>query len=103
MVSSILWIGAAIRGKGKVGLRRLPGKSHSLNAILRRRAGMSSIIVCKTRLLTPEQAKTALRRGIEVNPANAPGTSPAFREDNQRGRRGGRRLALLTQRRWPAS
>ena len=64
---------------------------------------MSSIIVCKTRLLTPEQAKTALRRGIEVNPANAPGASPAFREAHQGGRRGGRRLALLTQRRWPAS
>lgn len=64
---------------------------------------MSSIIVCKTRLLTPEQAETALRRGIEVNPAAAPGASPAFREGNQRGRRGERRLALLTQRQWPAS
>lgn len=30
-----------------------------------------SIIVCKTRLLTPNQAATAMRRGMEVNPANA--------------------------------
>jgi hypothetical protein len=30
-----------------------------------------SIIVCKTRLLTPTQAATAMRRGLDINPANA--------------------------------
>lgn len=67
---------------------------------------MSSIIVCKTRLLTPEQAQTALRRGTDVNPVNAAGDTPAFREmshDHGGRRSGGRRLALLTKRRWPAS
>ena len=62
-----------------------------------------SIIVCKTRLLTPSQQATALRRGLEVNPANAadlatlsPGASA--------GRRGGqRRLAVVIARRWPQS
>ncbi len=61
-----------------------------------------SITVCKTRLLTPNQAATALRRGLEINPANAidHGTiSPV----GGAGRRGGqRRLAVVIARRWPA-
>ena len=62
-----------------------------------------SIIVCKTRLLTPNQAATAMRRGLEINPANAidHGTlSPA----GGAVRRGGqRRLAVVIARRWPTS
>ena len=60
-----------------------------------------SIIVCKTRLLTPNQAATAMRRGLEINPANAidhATLAPAGVE----GRRGGqRRLAVVIARRWP--
>jgi len=32
---------------------------------------MGSIIVCKTRLLTPAQADNAVRRSVEMNPENA--------------------------------
>ena len=32
---------------------------------------MSSVIVCKTRLLTASQAANSMRRGLEINPANA--------------------------------
>ena len=62
-----------------------------------------SIIVCKTRLLTPNQAATALRRGLEINPANAidHGT---LTPTGGAGRRGGqRRLAVVIARRWPTS
>jgi hypothetical protein len=59
-----------------------------------------SIIVCKTRLLTPKQAATAMRRGMEVNPANA--MAHATLAPAADGRRGGqRRLALVIARRWP--
>ena len=59
---------------------------------------MSTVIACRTRLLTPSQAATAVRRGVDVNPANATehGVLAAG------GRRGGqRRLALVIARRWP--
>lgn len=59
-----------------------------------------SIIVCKTRLLTPNQAATAMRRGMEVNPANA--MAHATLAPAAGGRRGGqRRLAVVIARRWP--
>lgn len=59
-----------------------------------------SIIVCKTRLLTPNQAATAMRRGMEVNPANA--IAHATLAPAADGRRGGqRRLAVVIARRWP--
>lgn len=59
---------------------------------------MALIIACKTRLLTPSQADKALRRSMEVNPANA--TEHALlAPDSRRG--GQRRLALLVARRWP--
>ena len=59
-----------------------------------------SKIVCRPRVLTPDQAAKVLRRSIEINPANA---------DEQRvlartpvGRRGGpRRLAVLIGHKWP--
>ncbi len=61
-----------------------------------------SIIVCKTRLLTADQASLALRRGLEVNPANA--TQHSHLAPAADGRRGApRRLALVIGRRWPES
>jgi len=61
---------------------------------------MGSIIVCKTRSLTPIQANTALRRSIETYPANAI-EQPV---PSVKGRRGGqKRLALVMKRRWPAT
>lgn len=61
---------------------------------------MASIIACKTRLLTANQAENALRRSLEVNPANA--TEHTLLAPG--GRRGGqRRLALVVARRWPQS
>ena len=59
-----------------------------------------SKIVCRPRVLSPDQAAKVLRRSIEINPANA---------DEQRvlartpvGRRGGqRRLAVLIGHKWP--
>lgn len=62
-----------------------------------------STIVCRTRLLTPVQAEKAMRRGLEINPANATqhGTL-ALAPDVHGGRRGGqRRLALVIATRWP--
>lgn len=59
---------------------------------------MGSIIVCKTRLLTPDQADSALRRSIDVNPANAI-EQPTIAASGRRG--GQRRLALVIKRRWP--
>ena len=61
-----------------------------------------SIIVCKTRLLTPNQAATAMRRGLEVNPANAIRHGTLAPAGGAGGRRGGqRRLAVVIARRWP--
>lgn len=62
-----------------------------------------SIIVCKTRLLTPGQAATAMRRGLEINPANATdhGTLAATEATGRRG--GQRRLAVVIARRWPVT
>ncbi len=60
-----------------------------------------SIIVCKTRLLTPAQAVTAMRRGLDINPANATDHATLARAGGD-GRRGGqRRLAVVIARRWP--
>ena len=53
---------------------------------------MGSINVCKTRLLTPIQASTALRRSVEINPANAI-EQPVLAGNGRRG--GQRRLALV--------
>ena len=62
-----------------------------------------SVIVCKTRLLTPQQAATAMRRGLEINPANAT-EHASLAPASPGGRRGGpRRLALVVARRWPVS
>lgn len=59
---------------------------------------MSSVIVCKTRLLTASQAANSMRRGLEINPANA--IEHATLAANGRGG-GQRRLALVIARRWP--
>ena len=62
-----------------------------------------SVIVCRTRLLTPAQAARAARRGLEINPANAieHGTLAPL-PAGPGGRRGGqRRLALVIATRWP--
>jgi hypothetical protein len=60
------------------------------------------IIVCRPKPLTPEQSERAMRRGLEINPANAAESSTVARTPV--GRRGGpRRLALVVGRRWPAS
>jgi astacin (peptidase family M12A) len=61
-----------------------------------------STIVCVPKSLTPTQAKVAVRRSVEINPANAATTRTV--ERTTIGRRGGpRRLALLVGSRWPAS
>lgn len=60
---------------------------------------MTSLIVCRTRLLTAAQSKRALRRGLEINPANALEHGFADIAESRRG--GQRRLALLIGRRWP--
>jgi hypothetical protein len=58
-------------------------------------------ITCRTRVLTPEQAATVLRRSIEVNPSNA--EEQHVIERTPIGRRGGpRRLAVVIGHRWPA-
>ena len=63
-----------------------------------------SIIVCKTRLLTPNQAATAMRRGLDINPANAIDHGTLAPAGSEGGRRGGqRRLAVVIARRWPRS
>lgn len=61
---------------------------------------MPSIIACRTRLLTTSQAQNALRRSLEVNPANAT-EHTLLAQDGRRG--GQRRLALVVARRWPQS
>ncbi|EHR69473.1 hypothetical protein BurJ1DRAFT_0591 [Burkholderiales bacterium JOSHI_001] len=61
---------------------------------------MSTVIVCRTRLLTSRQAAQAARRGLEINPANAT-EQTVLAPDRRRG--GQRRLALVIARRWPAS
>lgn len=61
-----------------------------------------STIVCRPRVLTPEQAAKVLRRSVGINPENA---------DEQRvlartpvGRRGGpRRLAIVVGHKWPSA
>jgi hypothetical protein len=60
------------------------------------------MIVCRPRALTPAQHEVALRRSVEINPANAlaPRTI-ALAPDG--GRRGPRRLVLAVGYRWPAS
>lgn len=61
-----------------------------------------SIHVCKTRLLTLDQATRATRRGVEINPSNA--IADEMPMQASAGRRGGqRRLALVTARRWPVT
>lgn len=58
--------------------------------------------MCRPRVLTPAQAETAVKRSLEVNPANAAGMRTVVRTPT--GRRGGpRRLALLVESRWPRS
>lgn len=59
---------------------------------------MQSGIVCKSRLLTASQAANAMRRGLEINPANA-FEHATLAADQRRG--GQRRLALVIARRWP--
>lgn len=60
------------------------------------------LIVCTPKSLTPSQAELALRRSVEVNPANAGESRTVAR--TPLGRRGGpRRLALLVGSRWPES
>jgi hypothetical protein len=60
----------------------------------------SSMRVCKPKTLTPAQEALAVRRAIEINPANAATARTALRSPV--GRRGGpRRLALLIENRWP--
>lgn len=57
-------------------------------------------IVCRPKLLTPAQEVVAVRRAIEINPANAVTMKTVARTPV--GRRGGpRRLALLIENRWP--
>lgn len=59
-------------------------------------------IVCTPRILTPTQTATALRRSIEVNPANALEQRAVARTPV--GRRGGpRRLAVVIAHKWPAT
>jgi len=60
---------------------------------------MTSVVVCRTKLLTPEESVIALRRSVEVNPANA------MEHGEPTGLRRGdpRRLALVIAHRWPAS
>lgn len=61
-----------------------------------------SKIVCRPKLLTPSQVADAMRRSLEVNPANAQEQRIITRTTP--GRRGGpRRLALAVGHRWPAS
>jgi hypothetical protein len=60
------------------------------------------IITCVPKSLTLPQAELAVRRSIEVNPANALDSRTVERTPT--GRRGGpRRLALLVGNRWPAT
>jgi len=59
-----------------------------------------SITVCRTRLLTPQQAEQSLARGLAINPANA--TEHASLAPVTGRRSGGRRLAVVIGRRWPA-
>lgn len=59
-----------------------------------------SNVVCVPKSLTDEQLQLAVRRSIEINPANA--DSFQMVERNSGARRGGtRRLALLKKYRWP--
>jgi hypothetical protein len=61
-----------------------------------------AIKVCVPKALTPSQAEKAVRRSIEINPANAAVSRSV--ERTPVGRRGGpRRLALLIAHRWPAT
>ncbi len=61
-----------------------------------------SHIVCVPKSLTPSQAEVAIRRSIEINPANAMDSRTV--ERTPIGRRGGpRRAALLIASRWPAT
>jgi hypothetical protein len=61
-----------------------------------------SRIVCVPKSLTPSQSEIAIRRSIEINPANAVDARSV--ERTPVGRRGGqRRLALLIASRWPAA
>lgn len=55
-----------------------------------------SVITCRPRILTATQSERALRRSLEVNPANAL-SAPVLAE----ARRNGRRLALVIESRWP--
>jgi hypothetical protein len=58
------------------------------------------VIVCRPKLLTPAQEELAVRRAIQINPANAAAVKTVARTPV--GRRGGpRRLALLIENRWP--
>lgn len=61
-----------------------------------------SPIVCRPKTLTPAQAALALRRAIEINPANA--AQQRAVERTAVGRRGGmRRLAVVVGHRWPVT
>jgi hypothetical protein len=63
---------------------------------------MSTRIMCTPRTLPPAKLKTAARRAIEINPANA--AQSRIMERTPPGRRGGpRRLTVVIARRWPAS
>ena len=60
------------------------------------------LIVCRSKTLNPSQAVTALRRSVEVNPANASEQRTVVRTPI--GRRGGaKRLAVVIGRKWPKS
>jgi hypothetical protein len=57
-------------------------------------------VVCRLMTLDPERAKLALRRSLELNPANAETIETVTRTPV--GRRGGpRRLTVVTANRWP--
>jgi hypothetical protein len=59
-------------------------------------------IVCRPKTLNRSQAATALRRSVEVNPANASEQRTVVRTPI--GRRGGAtRLAVVIGRQWPKS
>jgi hypothetical protein len=63
-----------------------------------------AIAICRPRPLTPAQASLAARRSIEINPANAFDealVAPGARRGLP-GAGGGRRLAVVIARRWPA-
>jgi hypothetical protein len=60
------------------------------------------LIVCRPRVLTPEQHEIATRRSVEINPANALARREI--ELGPVGRRGGpRRLVIAVGYQWPAS